>query len=135
MDDLYRQYILEHYREPHNHGHLEHPDIHAADTNPLCGDRISIDLKLDGDRVSEVRFSGRGCAISQASASMLTEQIDGATLDELRAITPQDVFDMLGVEIGPARQRCALLSLRVLHQGVHGPYTGRLEDDDDLSEA
>lgn len=134
-DDLYRQYILDHYRQPHNHGTLEHPDIHAADTNPLCGDRISIDLKLDGDRVSEVRFSGRGCAISQASASMLTEQIDGATLDELRAITPQDVFDMLGVEIGPARQRCALLSLRVLHQGVHGPYTGRLEDDDDLSEA
>ncbi len=131
-DDLYRQYILDHYRQPRNHGTLEHPDIHAADTNPLCGDRVAIDLQLDGDRVSEVRFSGRGCAISQASASMLTEQIDGATLDELRAITPQAIFDMLGVEIGPARQRCALLALRVLHQGIHGPYTGRLEDEDDL---
>ncbi|MGZ3585542.1 MAG: Fe-S cluster assembly sulfur transfer protein SufU [Ktedonobacterales bacterium] len=136
-DDLYRQYILDHYRQPRNHGTLEHPDIHAADTNPLCGDRVALDLQLDGDRVSEVRFSGRGCAISQASASMLTEQIDGATLDELRAITSQDVFDMLGVEIGPARQRCALLALRVLHQGIGGPYTGRLDDeeeDDGLSE-
>lgn len=130
-DDLYRQYILDHYRQPRNHGTLEHPDIHAADTNPLCGDRIALDLHMDGDRVSEVRFSGRGCAISQASASMLTEQIDGATLDELRAITPQDVFDMLGVEIGPARQRCALLALRVLHQGIGGPYTGRLDDEDE----
>lgn len=130
-DDLYRQYILDHYRQPRNHGTLEHPDIHAADTNPLCGDRVALDLHMDGDRVSEVRFSGRGCAISQASASMLTEQIDGATLDELRAITPQDVFDMLGVEIGPARQRCALLALRVLHQGIGGPYTGRLDDEDE----
>ncbi|MEO7001216.1 MAG: Fe-S cluster assembly sulfur transfer protein SufU [Ktedonobacterales bacterium] len=131
MDDLYRQYILDHYREPRNHGHLDQPDIHAADTNPLCGDRIEIDLTLDGDRVNEVRFEGRGCAISQASASMLTERIEGATLDELRALTPQDMLEMLGVEIGPARQRCALLSLRVLHQGIGGPYTGRYGDLDD----
>ena len=132
MDDIYRQYILDHYRDPRNHGHLDNPDIHAADTNPLCGDRVEIDLNLDGDRVREVRFAGRGCAISQASASMLTERIEGATLDELKAITPDDVLEMLGVEIGPARQRCALLSLRVLHQGIGGPYTGRLDDDDDL---
>jgi len=130
MDDIYRQYILEHYREPRNHGHLDAPDIHSADTNPLCGDRIEIDLKLDGDRVSEVRFSGRGCAISQASASMLTERIEDATLEELRALTPRDILEMLGVEIGPARQRCALLSLRVLHQGIGGSYTGRLDDFD-----
>ena len=129
MDDLYRQYILEHYRDPRNHGHLEHPDIHAGDTNPLCGDRIELDLKLDGERVAEVRFSGRGCAISQASASMLTEKIEGAMLEELRALAPADVFEMLGVEIGPARQRCALLSLRVLHQGIGGPYTGRYDAD------
>jgi nitrogen fixation NifU-like protein len=131
VDDLYRQYILEHYRDPRNHGHLEHPDIHAGDTNPLCGDRIELDLKLAGDRVAEVRFSGRGCAISQASASMLTEKIEGATLDELRALAPADVFEMLGVEIGPARQRCALLSLRVLHQGIGGPYTGRYDADEE----
>ena len=88
MDDLYRQYILDHYREPRNHGHLEHPDCHAADTNPLCGDRVEMDLNVGGDRVSEVRFDGRGCAISQASASMLTERIEGATLEELRALRP-----------------------------------------------
>ena len=129
MDDLYRQYILEHYREPHNHGHLEHPDIHAADTNPLCGDRIEIDLAVRDGRVEEVRFNGRGCAISQASASMLTDKIEGATLDELRALGPQDILEMLGVEIGPARQRCAMLALRVLHQGIGGSYTGRIDDD------
>jgi nitrogen fixation protein NifU and related proteins len=129
MDDLYRQYILDHYREPRNAGHLDAPDISAADTNPLCGDRVELDLKLEGDRVGEVRFRGRGCAISQASASMLTEKIEGATLDELKAITPADVLEMLGVEIGPARQRCALLALRVLHEGIGGPYTGRMDDD------
>ena len=88
MDDIYRQYILEHYREPHNHGTLNQPDIHAADTNPLCGDRVAIDLKVQDGRVSEVRFNGRGCAISQASASMLTDRIEGATMDELKALTP-----------------------------------------------
>src|SRR5579859_6503738 len=131
MEDIYRQYILEHYRDPRNHGHLDHPDIHAADTNPLCGDRIEMDLQVTDGRVAEVRFSGRGCAISQAAASMLTERIEGATLDELRALRPADVLEMLGVEIGPARQRCALLSLRVLHQGIGGAYTGRWSDDDD----
>ncbi|HEX8727388.1 MAG TPA: SUF system NifU family Fe-S cluster assembly protein [Ktedonobacterales bacterium] len=135
MDDIYRQYILEHYREPHNHGKLEHPTLSAADTNPLCGDRIEIDLNVDADdHVSEVRFSGRGCAISQATASMLTDRIEGASLDELRALTPNDIFEMLGVEIGPARQRCALLSLRVLHQGIQGPYTGRWTDDEEDEE-
>ena len=131
MDDLYRQYILEHYREPRNHGHLDRPDVHAGDTNPLCGDRVEIDLRLEGERIAEVRFAGRGCAISQASASMLTEKIEGATLEELRALTPDDIFEMLGVTIGPARQRCALLSLRVLHQGIGGPYTGRYDADDE----
>jgi nitrogen fixation protein NifU and related proteins len=131
VDDLYRQYILEHYRDPRNHGHLDHPDLHAGDTNPLCGDRIALDLALDGDRVREVRFDGRGCAISQASASMLTERVEGATLDELRAIKPEDIFEMLGVTIGPARQRCALLSLRVLHQAIDGPYTGRYDAEDE----
>ncbi len=131
MDDVYRQYILEHYRDPRNHGHLEQPDISAADTNPLCGDRVEIDLRVQDGRVTEVRFDGRGCAISQASASMLTEKIEGATLDELRALRPDDVLEMLGVTIGPARQRCALLGLRVLHQGIGGSYTGRLSDVDD----
>lgn len=131
MDDIYRQYILEHYREPRNHGSLEHPTLHAGDTNPLCGDRIELDLNVSDGRVTDVAFNGRGCAISQATASMLTERIEGATLDDLRALTPNDIFEMLGVEIGPARQRCALLSLRVLHQAIGGPYTGRWSDEDD----
>ncbi|HEX9035523.1 MAG TPA: SUF system NifU family Fe-S cluster assembly protein [Ktedonobacterales bacterium] len=135
MEDIYRQYILEHYRDPRNHGHLDHPDIHAADTNPLCGDRIELDLKVEDDTVREVRFSGRGCAISQAAASMLTERIEGASLEELRALRPADILEMLGVSIGPARQRCALLSLRVLHQGIHGPYTGRWDDEDEADES
>ncbi|MFI5272439.1 MAG: Fe-S cluster assembly sulfur transfer protein SufU [Ktedonobacterales bacterium] len=134
MDDMYRQYILDHFREPRNHGALEHPDLAAADTNPLCGDRIEMDLNVRDGRVAEVRFRGRGCAISQASASMLTEQIEGATLDDLRALRPRDIFEMLGVEIGPARQRCALLSLRVLHEGIGGPYTGHLDDDLDAGD-
>jgi len=135
MDDIYRQYILDHYREPHNHGHLDEPDVHAADTNPLCGDRVEIDLRVRDGRVEEVRFDGRGCAISQAAASMLTDRVEWATLDELRALRPQDILEMLGIAIGPARQRCALLSLKVLHEGIEGPYTGRvddeLDDDDD----
>ena len=132
MDDMYREYILDYFRDPRNHGHLEHPTIAAADTNPLCGDRIEIDLLVGDDgRVTAVRFTGRGCAISQASASMLTERIEGATLEELRALTPQDILEMLGVTIGPARQRCALLGLRVLHQGIGGPYTGQMDDEDE----
>jgi nitrogen fixation NifU-like protein len=131
MDDIYRQYILEHFREPRNYGHLERPDISVGDTNPLCGDRIELELQVQDGCVSAVCFSGRGCAISQAAASMLTERIEGATLDELRALRPEDILEMLGVEIGPARQRCALLSLRVLHQGIGGAYTGRLDDEDE----
>ena len=129
MDDIYRQYSLDHYREPHNHGPLEQPDVHAADTNPLCGDRVEIDLRVRDGRVEEVRFDGRGCAISQATASMLTDRVEGATLDELRALRPQDILEMLGIAIGPARQRCALLSLKVLHEGIEGPYTGRVDDE------
>lgn len=131
MDDIYRQYILDHFRDPRNHGHLDAPSLSAADTNPLCGDRIEIDVLVEGEHVTAVRFDGRGCAISQASASMLTEMVEGKTLDEVRALAPEDVLEMLGVPIGPARQRCALLSLRVLHQAVGGPYTGRDENPDE----
>lgn len=126
MDDLYREYILEHYREPHNKGDLEHPDRFAAYSNPLCGDRIQMGVRLEGDRVVEVCFNGSGCAISQASASMLTDRIQDATLDELTAITKEDIFAMLGVPISPARQRCALLAWEVLRKGI----LGQAEDDE-----
>ncbi len=130
MDDLYREYILEHYRQPHNKGDLEHPDRFAAYANPLCGDRIQMGVRLEGDCVVEVRFNGSGCAISQASASMLTDRMCEATLEELAAITKDDIFEMLGVSISPARQRCALLAWEVLRKGILGQPE---EDDDEAS--
>jgi nitrogen fixation NifU-like protein len=120
MDDLYRAYILEHYRDPHNKGDMAHPDRFAAYANPLCGDRLQMGVRLEGDRVGDVRFNGTGCAISQASASMLTDEMQGKTLTELAAITKEDMFALLGVEISPARQRCALLAWEVMRKGILG---------------
>jgi nitrogen fixation NifU-like protein len=121
MDDLYRELILDHYKNPHNYGTLEPADISYEDDNPLCGDRIRIDIRLDNhNRVSEVRFSGKGCAISQASASMLTDEIKGKTLEELRHFDKQDLLDLLGIPLSPARLKCALLALKVLKAGAYG---------------
>ena len=114
----YREYILEHYRNPRNYGKLENPDIHAEDSNPLCGDQLGMDLMVEGDLVKEVRFQGRGCAISQSAASMLSEMIEGKSVAEVRALGKEDVLDALGVPISPARTKCAFLSLRVLHRGL-----------------
>ena len=116
--DYYREYILDHYRNPRNYGTLEHPSAHAEDSNPLCGDQLAIDLLVEGDRVKEVRFKGRGCAISQASASMLSEMIEGHTVDEVIQLGKDDVLDALGISISPARTKCAFLSLRVLHRSL-----------------
>ncbi len=111
MDDLYRDYILEHYRRPHNFGILEDPDARFEGANPLCGDRITVMLGIRDGVVSEVAFTGRGCAISQASASLLTDEIKGKPVAEVESMTPDDVLDLLGIEISPARLKCALLSL------------------------
>src|ERR1700726_4720197 len=97
----YREYILEHYRNPRNYGTIEQPDAHAEDSNPLCGDQLAIDLKVEGDRVTEGRFQGRGCAISQASASMLSELIEGHTVAEVIQLGKDDVLDALGISISP----------------------------------
>jgi nitrogen fixation NifU-like protein len=120
MDDLYRDEILEHYRSPHNFGTLPEPDAVHEGSNPLCGDRITLMLGLGaaGDRVEEVAFTGRGCAISQASASMLTDQIRGKQLSDVARLTNQDVLDELGIEISPARLKCALLSLDTLRHAL-----------------
>jgi nitrogen fixation NifU-like protein len=121
MEDLYRENILDHYQNPRNFGTLENPDITYQDDNPLCGDVIRIDLKLDDeDRIVEARFSGEGCAISQASASMLTEEIVGRTLEEVKHIGKEEVLDLLGIKLGPVRLKCALLSLKVLKAGAYG---------------
>ena len=122
MDDFYREEILEHYTRPHNYGTLESPDISHEENNPLCGDRVRFDLELDGDgqTVKKVRFSGVGCAISKASASMLSDMIVGKTLDEIKALTKEDVLDELGIELGPVRLKCALLPLKVVKVGAYG---------------
>lgn len=130
MEDLYREYILDHYQNPRNYGTLEVADISYQDDNPLCGDVIRIDLKLDDEnRISEVGFSGEGCAISQAAASMLTEEIVGKTLEEVKGIGKEDMLDMLGIQLGPVRIKCALLPLKVLKAGAYGlgDWTGEEE--------
>ena len=132
MDDLYRAYILEHYRDPHNKGDLAHPDRFAVYANPLCGDRLQMGVRLEGDRVTEVSFNGTGCAISQAAASMLTDEMQDKTLAELADITKEDIFAMLGIAISPARQKCALLAWEVLRKGILN-LDGSSGEDEDLA--
>jgi nitrogen fixation NifU-like protein len=122
LDDFYRQNILDHYENPRNWGRLEKPDISAEDSNPLCGDRIRMDLVVKDGRVESVRFSGHGCSISRAAASMLSEAIQGKTLEEVKALGREDVLEMLGIELGPVRLKCALLALKTLKLGVWGVH-------------
>ena len=120
MDDLYRDYILEHYRRPHNFGVLDGATISQEGANPLCGDRITLQLRVRGDTIDGVGFTGRGCAISQASASLLTDEIKGKDVSTVAEMKAGDVLDLLGIEISPARMKCALLSLETL-QGALEP--------------
>jgi nitrogen fixation NifU-like protein len=121
MEDLYREVIIDRYKTPHYRGKLDPHDITFEDDNPLCGDHIHIDLRVDkSGRVTEAAFDGHGCAISQASADLLVESIIGKSLDEVKALTKQDVLDLLGIELGPVRLKCALLSLKVLKAGAYG---------------
>jgi nitrogen fixation NifU-like protein len=121
MDDLYREVIIEHYKNPAYRGHLDPHDIRFEDSNPLCGDHIEITLRTDSDgRVSDARFDGHGCAISQASADLLIESIIGKPLEEVKKLNKEYILEMLGIELGPVRLKCALLSLKVLKAGVYG---------------
>ena len=119
MDDLYRDYILEHYRKPHNFGVIEEPSATYEGANPLCGDRITMQLGVKDGVVEEIGFTGRGCAISQASASLLTDEIKGKPIESAAGMSADDVLELLGIEISPARMKCALLSLETL-QGALG---------------
>ena len=132
MDDLYRELILDHYRNPRNKGRLEEPDISYEDDNPLCGDHLRLTLKLDeNDRVIAVGWDGEGCAISQASASLLGEEIEGKTLEELKGFSKEDILELLGISISPVRLKCALLSLKVLKAGAYGVTQWPGEEDED----
>jgi nitrogen fixation NifU-like protein len=130
LDDFYRQNILDHYQNPRNFGTLEKPDISAEDSNPLCGDKIRIDLRVKNGTVEDVRFSGVGCSISRAAASMLTEEVKGKTLEEVKAIGRDEVLEMLGIELGPVRLKCALLALKTLKVGVYGLQSWNAEEEE-----
>jgi nitrogen fixation NifU-like protein len=121
MDDLYRELIIDRYKNPQHRGVLDPNDITFEDDNPLCGDHIRIDLRLNGDNiVTEAAFSGEGCSISQASADLLIESVIGKPLEEVKQLTKEDVLDLLGIDLGPVRLKCALLSLKVLKAGAYG---------------
>jgi nitrogen fixation NifU-like protein len=125
--DIYREIILDYYRNPRNYGKIDSPDITISDSNPLCGDEIEIHVKFDGDKVKDVKFTGKGCAISQASASMLTEMIMGKNLEDVKKIGKDDILESLGLpNLGPARIKCALLSLKTLKLGVYGYVAEKL---------
>lgn len=121
MDDLYREIIVERYKDPLYRGVLEPNDISFEDENPLCGDHIRVDLRVGEDgKITDAAFSGHGCAISQASADLLLESVIGKTLEEIKSLSKQDILDLLGINLGPVRLKCALLPLKVLKAGVYG---------------
>ena len=128
MDDLYREQIIERYKSPQYRGHLDPHDIYFEDDNPLCGDHIEVTIRVDSaDKVTEAAFDGKGCAISQASADLLIEAVHGKSLEEVKAMNKDTVLELLGIDLGPVRLKCALLSLKVLKAGVYG--LGEATDD------
>ena len=132
-EDIYKEIILDHYRNPRNKGNINDAEISAQDYNPVCGDKLTLNIKLENDVVSDIKFDGEGCAISQASASILTEMLMGKTLEDLSKFSKDDLLEELGTpSLGPARIKCALLSLKVLKIGTY-KYLGDelLKDSDD----
>ena len=116
--DIYRENILDHYKKPRNFGELENADVSHEENNPFCGDRIVIELKIENGKLKNARFSGQGCAISIASASMLTEKARGMSLKDLRAMDKSDILKMLEIDLSPTRLKCALLPLEVLQKAI-----------------
>jgi nitrogen fixation NifU-like protein len=132
MDDMYREQILEHAKHPHNFGTLEGATISHEEHNPLCGDKVRLELLIDGDVIADVRFSGRGCAISQASASLLTDELKGMSVAAAKAYSKEELLELIGIPLSknPTRLKCALLSLKALKAGLYG--VGHTENDDEF---
>ncbi len=127
--DIYREIILDYYSNPRNYGKIQNPDIAQRDSNPLCGDELEMHLNIKDDKVADVKFTGKGCAISQASASLLTELILGKDFEYVKKLTKEDILDNLGLhDLGPARIKCALLSLKVLKSGLYSYLVDKLHD-------
>jgi nitrogen fixation NifU-like protein len=120
MDQLYREYIIDHYKNPRNFGELEPHDVEFHDRNPICGDEMGVHIRLDGDRIADLRFHGHGCAISQASASIISDELKGKTVDEVSRLDRHFVVDEIGVDLSPTRLKCGLLALKVVQGALLG---------------
>jgi nitrogen fixation NifU-like protein len=120
MDELYREFILDHYKNPRNFGELEPHDVECFDRNPLCGDEMGVHIRLEGDRVADLRFYGQGCAISQASASIISDELKGKTVSEIAGLDRNFVTEEIGLELSPTRLKCGLLGLKVVQGALLG---------------
>ncbi|REJ69211.1 MAG: iron-sulfur cluster assembly scaffold protein [Planctomycetota bacterium] len=129
-EELYQEHVLDHYEDPYHRGHVDHPTHEHEDDNPLCGDVVKIELVIDRDgKIVEAWFDGDGCCISQASASMLIERMDGKTVDEVKNFSAEEMLELFGAKLTPNRQKCCLLSWRVLQSAVYSPVNGDAEVD------
>jgi nitrogen fixation NifU-like protein len=131
--DIYREIILDYYRNPRNYGKIENPDVSIKDSNPLCGDEIEMQLKVKDGKIIDIKFIGKGCAISQASASILTEMVKDKDINTARNISKDDILESLGLtSLGPARIKCALLSLKTLKLAIYTYLAEKLNNEDKL---
>ena len=130
IDPLMMDVLLDHYKNPHNHGDLPDADVRHSEGNPSCGDQIEISVKVGDDQIQDIRFHGKGCIISQASASILTDMVKGMKLEQVKGLTKEDLLENLLIPIGPMRLKCALLSLKVLKAGIYGQACWPGEEED-----